>query len=124
MSTTEKEIKKKPNKLLKTFRLLAAIVVWLYFIISIFLFNLDVFFVSVLGSDFSWLIRYKFFVFISVTSIVWLIFDSKHLFLNILYILFFSFNVIIRFLWKKWATLLIFLPAFHNYFSTTKLRFV
>src|SRR5215207_8408620 len=92
---------KKQNKISIVFfnlvREVLAIFVWGYVITKLFIFDIDNFLVERFIPNYAWLLNYKFFIIIVITSIIWLITKNRQIILWSLFVLFYP---LIIFLWR------------------------
>jgi hypothetical protein len=84
---------------------LVAILFWLYAIVKLFVFDVDVYLVSLANSDFVWLLNYKFLILVGLVVVAMLVTRSLALALAVAYVAFFPFVVLFwklpRFAWKQ-----------------------
>jgi hypothetical protein len=91
---------------------LVAILFWLYAIVKLFVFDVDVYIVSLANSDLVWLLNYKFLFLIGSVVVAMLATGSLVLALAVAYVAFFPFVILFwkipRFVWKQKSWLLAF----------------
>lgn len=62
---------------------------WMYVILKLFIFDIDIWLINKYLPDYSWLINFKFFILIGAVAIVWLITKNKQILSWTLYIVFY-----------------------------------
>jgi hypothetical protein len=84
---------------------LAALLFWLYAIVKVFVFDIDVYLVSLISSNFVWLLNYKFLILLSVILIAMFITRSLVLGFAVVYVALYPFVILFwklpRFIWKQ-----------------------
>src|SRR5207249_10094724 len=60
---------------------------WLYVLVKLFVFDIDVFLIAEYVPRYAWLLNYKFFILIGLIAVVWLITKNKHVAVWTFYIL-------------------------------------
>jgi hypothetical protein len=84
---------------------LVAILFWLYAIVKLFVFDVDVYLVSLANSDFVWLLNYKFLILVGLVVVAMLVTRSLALAFAVAYVAFFPFVILFwklpRFVWKQ-----------------------
>ena len=107
-----------------------AILVWGYAITKLFIFDIDNFLLERFMPNYAWLLNYKFFIIIVITSIIWLITKNAQI---ILWSLFVVFYPVIIFLWripalilkkKSWNLAFAFTDAVIYFFKSVKNTFI
>ncbi len=127
--------RQKPKKdaffyLTKIIREIIAVVFWLYVLLKVFIFDIDVFLIVRFIPEYTWLLTLKFFILIGVVAIVWLITKNKVILSWALYIFFYP--VIILF-WKipffvfkqrSWTFAFALINAVISFFKSIKYNFI
>lgn len=84
---------------------LIAILFWSYAIIKTFVFDIDVYFVSLVSPEFVWLLNYKLLIFLGLILVAMLVTGSLALGLAVLYVAIFPFAILLwklpKFVWKQ-----------------------
>jgi hypothetical protein len=98
----------KPKKGAKIFWVgldLIAILFWLYAIVKVFVFDVDVYLVSLVSPDFVWLLKYKFLILLGLIVVAMLVTRSLALGLAVAYVALYPFVILFwklpRFVWKQ-----------------------
>jgi hypothetical protein len=103
---------------------------WIYVLLKLFIFDVDIYLVNKFSPDYSWLLNFKFFVLIGTIAIIWLITKNKHILSWSLYILFYP---IILLLWKipffvfkqkSWIFAFALINAVISFFKSIKYNFI
>ena len=128
---TNKE-KKKSKTVLKAVREIIAISVWVFGAVKLFVFDIDIFLIQRFFPNYAWVINYKFFILITLLSIIWLTTKNKQILLWSLFIIFypiiFIFWRIPVFLFKRQSwnlvfavidSIILFFKSFKRVFVTT-----
>ncbi len=123
---TSEATKKVKFQLLEAFALL----VWLYLIVKIFVFDFDNYLIQKYFPSLFWVIQFKFFVIISTLSISWLLLRTKGLFkiigFTVIYPFFLIFWRIPRILFKSksWVGIFALIEILISFFKSFKLNFI
>ena len=124
----------KENKILRPFlnfvRETLAILLWIYVITKLFIFDIDIFLIEKIFPSYIWLINYKFFVLIGILAAVWLVTKNKRILLWSLFIFFYP--VILVFwripflLFKKrsWNLIFALIDSIISFFKSFKISFI
>src|SRR5438105_9147932 len=110
---TEAEIKAgKGTKIFWDSLDLIAILFWLYAIVKIFVFDVDVYLVSLASPEFVWLLNYKFLILLGLILVAMLVTRSRALGLAVLYVALYPLVILFwklpRFVWKQQSWLFAF----------------
>lgn len=102
---------------------------WLYFILNTFFINIDTWLSSSLGSNFSWLVTYKFVVLITVAAVIWVFSKKGRFALGVLHILFYPLVLLWKLaslLWRKknWILTIAIANMTANLIRQFKVKFV
>ena len=65
--------------LINAIRETVAILFWLYVLVKLFAFDVDVFLMNKLLPEFVWLLNLKFFILIGIIALIWLMTKNKHI---------------------------------------------
>jgi hypothetical protein len=91
---------------------LVAALFWLYAIVKVFVFDVDVYLVSLSSSDFVWLLNYKFLILLALILVAMLMTRSLLLGLAVAYVAFYPLVILFwklpRFVWKQQSWLFAF----------------
>jgi hypothetical protein len=109
----EAEVKaKKGNRLFWPGLNLVAALFWLYAIIKVFVFDVDVYLVSFISADFVWLLNYKLLILLALILVAMLVTRSLVLGGAVLYVAFYPFVILFwklpKFVWKQQSWLFAF----------------
>lgn len=83
--------------LIKIIREISAILIWLYAVIKLFIFDIDEYLINATFPKYSYILDYKFFIISGVVALILILNKRKNIFLFFIYILFYP---IIIFFWK------------------------
>jgi hypothetical protein len=107
-----------------------AIVFWIYLIVKLFIFDIDVILVKRFTPEYAWLLNLKFFILIGFISIFWFITKSKYILIWTSYIIFYPAIIL---LWKipyfvikqkSWLLAFALINAFVSFFTSLKYNFI
>lgn len=118
---------KKQSKVKKTLRESCAFTLWLYLIVKVFVFDFDVYLVETYLPSFSWIVRFKFLVYLVLISVYWLSVGDKNFFKTIGYILIYPFIFIWRLLtvlFRSWFLVFTTLSFAISFFRSFKINVV
>jgi hypothetical protein len=138
ITETKKEIvsqqpKKERGTVSKFFSLLREVIAasfWIYVLLKLFIFDIDVYLVNKYLPDYAWLLNFKFFILIGTIAIIWLVTKNKHILSWSLYILFYP---VILLLWKipffvfkqkSWIFAFALINAVISFFKSIKYNFI
>ena len=123
---TDKETKKKPRKISFYVREFVAAGFWLFLFIKAFVYDLDLLVTRRLPV-LEPLYPYKFFFFLGLLSVAWVVLRTKRFLKTIGYVLVYPLVLLLwrvpKLLFKNWALLVIFAPAIESVLFTLKWRF-
>lgn len=103
---------------------------WIYILVKLFLFDIDVFLVNKFAPDYGWLLKLKFFILIGIITLLWLFLKNKKILSWFAYIIFYP---AIVFFWKipyfvfkqkSWTLAFIFINAIISFFISLKYNFI
>ena len=77
MTKVQVKEKTKMNMAMKFFREVVAIVFWMYLLVKLMLFDIDVYLLEITLPEYIWIIKYKFLIFLALTSVIWLSMGNK-----------------------------------------------
>ncbi|PIR69624.1 MAG: hypothetical protein COU47_01835 [Candidatus Niyogibacteria bacterium CG10_big_fil_rev_8_21_14_0_10_46_36] len=109
---------------------LFATLFWLYVILKLFIFDIDLFLINKFFPNYSWLSNFKLFVLIGSLAIIWLFTKNRHIVTWSLYILFFPLIVIFwkvpRFVLKQksWIFTFAVINALLSFIKSIKYNFI
>ena len=125
------EIKKEPASFLReTARELLAITFWVYALVKLFAFDIDIYLINKFLPEYAWILNFKFPIIIVTVAIIWLITKNKHIVSWVLYILFYPFII---FVWKipyfifrqkSWVLAFAFINSIISFFKSIKHNFI
>lgn len=116
--------------LAKIVREIIAAAFWFYVLVKLFIFDIDVFLINNFLPEYSQFLNLKFFIFIGIIAILWLITKNKYILSWSLYTLFYP---IIVLLWKvpflvfkqrSWVFIFAFINAVISFFKSIKYNFI
>lgn len=125
-----KHEKRTVSYLVKIVREIIAAVFWLYVLVKLFIFDIDIVLVNKFLPGYAWFLSFKFFIFIGVITIIWLITKNKYMLSWSLYALFYPLIVLF---WKipffvfkqrSWVFAFAFINAVISFFKSIKYNFV
>ena len=130
----DEQPQKKKNKILGRFlsfvRETLAILIWVYAITKIFIFDIDIFLIDRIFPNYTWVINYKFLFLIGILSIIWLMTKNRNIILWSLFIIFypviFVFWKIPFFLFRKrsWNFVFALIDSIISFFKSLKISFI
>lgn len=103
---------------------------WIYVLLKLFVFDIDVFLVGKYLPSHVWLLNFKFFILIGTIAIIWLVTKNKHILSWSLYIFFYP---VIVFFWKipffvfkqkSWIFAFALINAVISFFKSIKYNFI
>lgn len=118
------------NRLAKTIKEIIAVLFWLYVLVKLFIFDIDILLVGKFLPEYKWLLNLKFFIWIGVVAILWLITRNKDLLSWSLYIFFYPAIVLF---WKipffvfkqrSWIFAFAFINSVISFFKSIKYNFI
>lgn len=118
------------RRILVLIRELLSIFIWVYVIIKLFIFDIDIFLVGNLSPNYVWLINYKFFILIGILAIIMLVTKNKHILSWSLFVFFYPvillFWRIPVFLFKKksWNLVFALIDSIISFFRSFKQTFI
>lgn len=138
VTETSKEIvpqKPKQDKgpvgdLIKIVKEVLAILFWIYVLVKLFAFDIDIFLISKFLPEYAWVLNLKFFVLIGGLALVWLVTKNKYILSWSLYVFFYP---AIIFLWKipffifkqkSWILAFAFINSIISFFKSVKYSFI
>lgn len=133
MQIAPQKLKKKKGVIGRIFAVLKeffAIILWLYVLVKIFIFDIDVFLVNKLFPDFARLLNFKFFILVGIIAVIWLITKNKHILAWSLYIFFYPVIIIFWkipffvFKQKSWIFAFALINAVISFFKSIKYNFI
>lgn len=116
--------------LAKIVREIIVAVFWLYVLVKLFIFDIDVFLVNKFLPEYTWFLNLKFFILIGVVAILWLITKNKYILSWSLYTLFYPIIVVLWkvpfFVFKQWSWVFAFafINAVISFFKSIKYNFI
>lgn len=118
------------NTCLNTLSHIAALVVWSYAIIKLFVYDVDNFIVTNYAPDFSWVIEFKFVIIIACISISLILFKKQRTLNFLLFLLFYPILIVFwhlpRYIWKSnnWMFIIVVMNTVFSFFSSFRTNFV
>jgi len=85
------------SRFLSISREIVAILFWIYVLVKLFVFDIDLFIANKLFHNYIWLLNFKFFIFIGTIAVIWLFTKNKQILFWFIYITFYPFII---FFWK------------------------
>lgn len=122
--------KVKGSKQGKIIKEVLALIIWIYLFIKIFIFEIDIYIIQKYFPSFSWLFKYKFFIFIALLAILWMILRNKRFFGFILFTIVYPFFLLfwripkLLFKTKNWVGIFAALGILVSFFNSLKLNFM
>jgi len=107
-----------------------AILFWVYVLVKLFAFDIDIFLMSKFLPEYAWLLNLKFFILVFGIALVWLVTKNKHILSWSLYVFFYP---VIIFLWKipffilkqkSWILAFAFVNSIISFFQSAKYNFI
>ena len=125
-ATIEETKKKKPGSISFYVREFVAAAFWLFFFIKAFVYDVDL--LMIRGLPFlEPLYPYRFFLFLGLLSVAWIVLGTKRFLKTIGYVLVYPLVVLLwripKLLFRNWALLVVFAPAIESVLFTVKWRF-
>ncbi|MFI4919729.1 MAG: hypothetical protein ACHP65_09260 [Legionellales bacterium] len=120
--------KSKMTKAWELFREATAIVFWVYLVIKVAVFDIDVYIVGIYIPSFRWLLDLKLFILMAALSILWLILGNKKFSLYILFVigypLIMMFWKIPKLIFRNWSYTIVFTPAVYDIVTSLRAYFI
>jgi len=85
------------NRIAKILKHLCSVALWAYWIFSAFVFDLDNYLISISPYYLEKYIRYKFIFILLIVAILWRVFGTKKFAATVIFVIFYPFIVIVRF---------------------------
>jgi len=107
-----------------------SVLFWLYLIIKMFIFDLDVFLIKNYVSNYYWIIEYKFLIIISIIAVCWFFTKNKNILIWFLYISFYPFVLMFWkipffiFKQKSWIFAFAVINSIISFFKSIKYKFI
>jgi len=111
-------------------REILAITFWIYVVVKLFIFDIDLFLVNIVIPQYAWVLDFKFFILISIITIAWAATKNKNLVLWFLYITFYPIVILfwripyILFKQKSWLLAFASINAAISFLSGIKYTFI
>ncbi len=99
VAETNTKATKKPKKN-KAIREISALLLWSYVFVNTLIFDVDAWLLTIIPSQFHWLIQYKFLLVLFTIILLFLFQGWKSLFLNISFVATYPYTFPFRYLWK------------------------
>jgi len=122
---------KKPNgRMLFFVKEILAILVWIYIVTKLFIYDIDIFLIEKLSPSFIWIVNYKFFILIGILAIIFMVTRNRDILLWSLYVIFYP---VILFLWripsliyktKSWNLIFALIDSIISFFKSFKLSYI
>lgn len=116
--------------LINAIRETVAILFWLYVLVKLFAFDVDVFLMNKLLPEFVWLLNLKFFILIGIIALIWLMTKNKHIISWSFYVFFYLAIVLFWkipffiFKQKSWILAFAFINSIISFFKSIKYNFI
>jgi hypothetical protein len=124
---TEKE-KLKISKTMYVLREICAVLLWLYIICKIFIFDIDNYIIATYFPTVAYILYYKLAIFAALISVFWLIVGKKRFPLFFMYVsaypLIIIFWKIPKYVYNKWEILIVFAPAIYELVTKFRFKFI
>jgi hypothetical protein len=114
----------------KFIKLFITLFVWVFTIIKLFIFDLDIYLIKLLAPEMLFLTSYKFFIFTAIISLIWLLLGQKKFFHLMAYIVFFPLTLtlwyfpVLLFKSKSWNFVFACIDAITSSFISFKYNFI
>lgn len=125
-----KQVKGPVGHLINAVRETIAILFWVYVLVKLFAFDIDVFLVNKLLPEFVLLLNLKFFILIGIIASIWLVTKNKHILSWSLYVFFYPAIVLLWklpffiFKQKSWILAFAFINSIISFFKSIKYSFI
>ncbi|HAG49715.1 MAG: hypothetical protein A2X87_00255 [Deltaproteobacteria bacterium GWC2_42_51] len=116
--------------LINAIRETIAILFWVYVLVKLFAFDIDVFLMNKLLPEFVWLLNLKFFILIGIIASIWLVTKNKHILSWSLHVFFYPAIVLLWkipffiFKQKSWILAFAFINSIISFFKSIKYSFI
>jgi hypothetical protein len=103
---------------------------WVYVILKLFIFDVDIFLVEKFSPNFVWLLNYKFFILIGTIAGIWLVSKNRHVLLWTLFIIFYPAVILFwripffAFKQRSWVLAFAIVDAIISFFKSAKFTFI
>lgn len=105
-----------------------ALVVWIYAIIKVFVFDIDLYLIGRVAPDSMWLLNLRLLVIAGALALAWLLLGHRIFFIGVAYVVAYPLIVLFwklpRLVWRQWAAMLILLPSFYSTLGSLRSTFV
>lgn len=111
-------------------REIIAVLFWLYVVVKLFAFDIDVYLMKRLQPDYVWLLNLKFFILIGILALVWLVTKSKSVLAWTSYVVFYPVIIVFWripffvFKQKSWILAFAFINAMTSFVRSLKYSFI
>ncbi len=106
----------------------AAFGLWLFILIKVLVYDVDILFVGILPPQANTFLKYKFFVILGVIALLWLTMGNRRFFSTVAYVLYYPIVVLFwqipKLIFKNWVLLLVFAPAIHSLITNFRMNFI
>jgi hypothetical protein len=129
-SQRTKQEKEPLSCFLKAVRETLAILFWMYVLIKVFAFDIDIYLLNKFVPEYAWLLNFKFFILIGIIAFIWLVTKNKYILFWPFYVFFYP---LIIFFWKipsfifkqkSWVFAFAFIDAIISFFKSIKYSFI
>ncbi len=107
-----------------------AILFWVYALVKVFVFDIDIYLASKLTPEYVWLLDFKFLILIGIVGLFWLFTNNRYIFLMVIYVVFYPLIVLfwkIPFLiykQKSWLLAFVFINSLITLIKSIKFGFI
>lgn len=106
----------------------AAVGVWLFVAVKLFVYDVDLYLVARYAPSLSFLVPYRFFILLGTVALLWLILGNQRFLSLVGYVLAYPFIVLVwklpLQLFRNWAIVIAFLPAFYSLVVSLRTSFI
>lgn len=114
--------KKKTAKVTAIIKEIVTVIIWIYFVIKIAVFDVDVYLIDKYAPSLLWLLDFKFFLLLGVIIIAWIVLGKKEFPIFFIYIIGYPFIVLCwkipKLLFRNWSIAIVLTPAVFEIVTT------
>src|SRR6266542_2743467 len=118
------------SRFLASSREIIAVLFWVYVIVKLLIFDVDIFLVEKFSPNYVWLLNYKFFILIGTIATIWLVSKNRHVLLWALFIFFYPAIVLLWrlpffvFKQRSWVLAFAIVDAIISFFKSVRFTYI
>lgn len=128
LATKNKEEKKKDRRSLKVVREIFAVILWLFILVKVVVFDIDIYLAEKYAPSLRWILNYRFFGLLLLISGTLLVIGKKSFRQFLIYVIAYPFIILFwqipKLFFRNWALAIAFAPAIYEVISSFRSRFI